>query len=165
MNELIIRNWNEVVRSDDDIVIVLGDFILGSNVQTKEIAEQLRGTIYLIRGNHDEYKHIQELKKCCNVKLICDYAWLTTAYNHKQILLLHGLPPYINEKGYPLCIHGHLHHEPSRFYKGFPTLVNVNCDLFGYRPIDWNTLMREVVYHPPTGYTVDFMCELWDYPC
>ncbi len=45
MNELIIRNWNEVVRSDDDIVIVLGDFILGSNVQTKEIAEQLRGTI------------------------------------------------------------------------------------------------------------------------
>jgi calcineurin-like phosphoesterase family protein len=52
-NELIIKHWNEVV-ANDDIVYHLGDVIFGDKKLCKSIMEQLKGTKFLIKGNHDE---------------------------------------------------------------------------------------------------------------
>jgi len=51
MNELLIHNWNSVVRPDDE-VYYLGDFSLTRGV-VERTAPRLLGKKYLIPGNHD----------------------------------------------------------------------------------------------------------------
>lgn len=48
----IIDSWDDVV-ADDDTVWVLGDFALGSIVDTLPLAGALRGHVILLTGNHD----------------------------------------------------------------------------------------------------------------
>ncbi|MCM1578665.1 MAG: metallophosphoesterase family protein [Ruminococcus sp.] len=51
MRETIIRNWNNAVSPADEVYI-LGDFAW-KNGEGLETLSQLRGTKYLILGNHD----------------------------------------------------------------------------------------------------------------
>lgn len=53
MHEALIAGWNSVVR-DNDIVYLLGDFILGLRpANPARVFGQLRGRKVLIVGNHD----------------------------------------------------------------------------------------------------------------
>lgn len=52
MNDEIINRWNSVV-GDDDIVYVLGDFAMGHRGVSVPYAEKLKGTKFLVPGNHD----------------------------------------------------------------------------------------------------------------
>lgn len=52
MNEVIIKNWNEVVE-ENDIVYHLGDYGFGTKEELQEIFNRLNGKKYLIMGNHD----------------------------------------------------------------------------------------------------------------
>lgn len=51
MNELLILNWNSVVKPEDT-VYCLGDFSLAYNY-VPEVTPRLNGTKYLVPGNHD----------------------------------------------------------------------------------------------------------------
>lgn len=51
MNEMLIKNWNEVV-GPDDIVYCLGDFTMASK-PVADFTNRLNGTKYLVPGNHD----------------------------------------------------------------------------------------------------------------
>lgn len=52
MNDILITNWNSVVKSDDD-VIVAGDFIHSGNLEKiQSIIHRLNGKIWLVWGNH-----------------------------------------------------------------------------------------------------------------
>ncbi|MCF1193337.1 metallophosphoesterase, partial [Mangrovimonas sp. AS39] len=54
MNETLISNWNNTVRTSD-IVFCLGDFAFGrSNV---DLAARLNGRKRLVMGNHDVYNN------------------------------------------------------------------------------------------------------------
>lgn len=50
MNEVIIKNWNEVVKKDD-MVYVLGDFSFCSREMVKEFVSKLNGRKILVAGN------------------------------------------------------------------------------------------------------------------
>lgn len=50
MNEGLIKNWNELVK-DEDTVVVIGDFIYADH---ERILGKLKGEIILIVGNHDQ---------------------------------------------------------------------------------------------------------------
>ena len=50
--ETIINNWNSLIIKKDDVYI-LGDFTF-NNEKGLEVIKQLRGTKYLIKGNHDK---------------------------------------------------------------------------------------------------------------
>lgn len=52
MNEMIIENWNNVVK-EDDTVFHLGDFAWGGSTNWTSVLERLNGHIHLIVGNHD----------------------------------------------------------------------------------------------------------------
>ena len=52
MNEVLIKNWNDVV-SQEDTIICLGDFVLGTKENIIEIGTKLNGHKILILGNHD----------------------------------------------------------------------------------------------------------------
>ena len=55
MNEIMIKNWNNVV-GEEDIVYHLGDFALTGIEKAKEICEMLNGYKILVKGNHDASK-------------------------------------------------------------------------------------------------------------
>ncbi len=52
MNHALIDNWNDMVRADDEVV-VLGDFALGRINETLPLARRLNGRKVLLAGNHD----------------------------------------------------------------------------------------------------------------
>ena len=50
----IIENWNSVVKKKNQIVWVLGDFLIKNNKYDMcKILKKLNGTIRIISGNHD----------------------------------------------------------------------------------------------------------------
>ena len=51
METTIINNWNSVV-SDNDQVYILGD-MFWNNDRAPEILDELKGSKYLVKGNHD----------------------------------------------------------------------------------------------------------------
>jgi len=56
MDNALITNWNLLVRPEDTVFVV-GDFSLASKQhQIRKYRERLRGSIVLIRGNHDSRK-------------------------------------------------------------------------------------------------------------
>ena len=63
MDEHYIRMWNNKVRSNKDIVYVLGDFSMLGREKTREILKRLNGRKILIIGNHDDQtprKHFED---------------------------------------------------------------------------------------------------------
>ena len=54
MNEYMIEKWNSKVNRNDEVVII-GDFSWGKIEETKELLSKLKGTLYMIRGNHDHF--------------------------------------------------------------------------------------------------------------
>ena len=59
MNEVIINNWNKVVKPTDE-VYVLGDFIMGPVDNIESTLARLNGKITLVRGNHDTKTKLAE---------------------------------------------------------------------------------------------------------
>ena len=53
MDDELVKRWNEVVGSDDD-VYHLGDFTLGGVRWARHYFSQLKGKIYVIPGGHDK---------------------------------------------------------------------------------------------------------------
>ena len=72
MNQEIINRWNSVV-SDDDIVIHLGDFFMGT-LDAEEMARIMRQlkckNIILVKGNHDSKRRIQLMSEVCDKFLV-----------------------------------------------------------------------------------------------
>lgn len=84
---MMINAWNSVV-SPEDIVFVLGDFIMGAADGVQPILNRLNGTIYLIRGNHDtdnkieQYRHYPE-------KVVSIEDYMILCYKGKFIVMNH----------------------------------------------------------------------------
>ena len=64
MQRALIKNWNDTVESEDDIVYIVGDMWMGkNNVQKLEhFLKQLKGRKVLILGNHDDIKPFTYVK-------------------------------------------------------------------------------------------------------
>ena len=83
----MIDAWNSVV-SPEDIVFVLGDFIMGAADGVQPILSRLNGTIYLIKGNHDtdnkieQYRHYPE-------KVVSIEDYMILCYKGKFIVMNH----------------------------------------------------------------------------
>lgn len=86
MNEAIIKNYNSVVNSEDEIYC-LGDCILSDNELGLQCIKSLKGKIHIIRGNHCTDNRIQLYKTCYNVVEVCDAKYLK--YNKYNFFLSH----------------------------------------------------------------------------
>lgn len=120
MNEYMIKQWNSKVKKNDEVV-VLGDFSWGNAEETMDVLDQLKGKIYLIRGNHDRFL---EDKKFVNDRLVWvkDYAELND--NKRKVILSHYPIACYNgqyrrdEFGNPktFMLHGHIHKTQDQQY-------------------------------------------------
>ena len=112
MNCLLIENWNNTVPKDGH-VFLLGDVSwYRKPEEIKKIFKSLNGTIYLIRGNHDESLTEELIKSIPNVKSIQTYAELMVRIEDDsyEIVLSHFPFEIWDRKHYGAChLHGHCH--------------------------------------------------------
>lgn len=136
-NELMLKNWRELVKPDD-IILHLGDIVLGSNTLFDQLAPQLTGRKYLLRGNHD-HKKIGWYRK--RGFLSADGA-APTNYRGYQIHFSHFPQPRIVKRD-PMAInvHGHIH-ELNREH---PRLINVCVEQTDYKPVWIKDVLDKVI--------------------
>ena len=102
MKQSIIQNWNSVVSSNDEVYI-LGD-MFWNNEDIPETLPQLKGNLYLIRGNHD--RNNSEMTK--RVVWIKDYAEIKD--NGRNIVLCHyPIAHWRNADHGTIHLYGHIH--------------------------------------------------------
>lgn len=113
MNAYMIDKWNSRVRKNDEVVI-LGDLSWGNVEQTNALLTQLKGKLYLIRGNHDNFVD----KKDANTnRFIWIHHYAEMHDNGRRIVLCHYPVMCYNgqyrrdKKGNPktYMLYGHVH--------------------------------------------------------
>ena len=99
--EKIMKNWKQTV-TDDDLVIHLGDVVVGKSIDWASTIPNLPGRKILVLGNHDKKNESWYMSHgfdfCCQQFTINIYG--------VQILFSHE-PATAGD--YDLNIHGHLH--------------------------------------------------------
>lgn len=148
--ERIITQWNDVVR-DTDLVIHLGDVIVGQDKELEMILFRLRGRKILVRGNHDNETVTWYMER--GFDFACDsFTWNRILFTHE--------PAAVLPAGCDLNIHGHLHSDGHRSaeynLQTWNVLLSLEDPKVDYRPVLLNPfasphLNRELAAHPPFG--------------
>lgn len=106
MNRELISNWNSVI-TNNDTVMILGDFCCGLEDDWIKILDQLNGAKQLIKGNHD----LKSMSKTLRSKFqdVKDYKEIKD--NGKRVLLSYYPMPFYRGAYNPDIIHlyGHVH--------------------------------------------------------
>ncbi len=119
MNEHMIRQWNDRVHKNDEVVI-LGDLSIGKAQETNEIINRLKGKLYLITGNHDCFLQKKEFDTSRFV-WIKPYGEIHD--NNRRVILSH-YPVFCyngqylrDKKGNPrtYMLYGHVHNTYDEF--------------------------------------------------
>lgn len=119
MNEHMIRQWNDRVHKNDEVVI-LGDLSIGQAQETNEVVRQLKGKLYLITGNHDRFLQKKEFDASRFV-WIKPYGEIHD--NNRRVILSH-YPVFCyngqylrDKKGNPrtYMLYGHVHNTYDEF--------------------------------------------------
>jgi len=144
MHRQMIINWNNRVKPEDE-VFVLGDWCIKkddkapANINTAKYWEsKLNGKIIYIRGNHDNNN---------GCKAIIDEAYLH--FGGRRVLLIHDPARIQNAGRCDLALTGHVHEKwkirrIKRMFD-FVDCINVGVDVWGFRPVSFNELMKR--YH------------------
>jgi calcineurin-like phosphoesterase family protein len=118
-NAYLIMRWNKVVKTDEDVVYVIGD-IGRDKEKIKEVFSKLRGYKILIAGNHDTMpKEFYEE--------IFDEVYWHPVYLTDRLLLSH-IPRMIEDGN--INVHGHTHWINIDDKKHF----NVSCEVVDFQP-------------------------------
>jgi len=144
-DETIIRNWNEVVRLNDD-VWHLGDFAFLDNATIIKYLERMNGRIHFVKGNHDDKRAL----KCWDSFASWDDAKYLRHNNQK--LYLHHYPCHCwrgSHKG-SWHLYGHVHGS----YVGPGKCLDVGIMNHNYYPIHFDAIRvmmdsRPMIYHHP----------------
>jgi calcineurin-like phosphoesterase family protein len=141
MNEALIKNWNTVVKPNDE-VWDLGDFSFGDYNKTVSVLKRLNGRHNFVMGNHDKVitKNKEELLKSGLLSSIQDYKEIK--YNGQMIVLFHFSLRVWN-KSHHSSWHawGHSHDSLSQPYgKSIDVGVDSKVITNEYRPISFDEM-------------------------
>ena len=143
-DEEIIRRWNEKVP-EDGIVFHLGDVAFGDPERVDNILERLNGTIYLVIGNHDWRRVVNNHKwrfemmtQQINMKIGMRHIIL----NHYPMLAFSGA--WRGEDA-TYQLFGHVHTSPytdegldqQRMKYLFTSQYDVGVDNNNFTPVSW----------------------------
>jgi calcineurin-like phosphoesterase family protein len=142
----MFQNWNSVV-SDEDFVIVAGDFSAGVGSiengveKLKKISKGLKGNKYLIKGNHDHFSddfYINELGflgvmdyMILQNYFICHYPLYINQHTKEVSRILHLIEKFKESKCTEILC-GHSHVNKLEFLSNHR---NVCVDLNDFTPI------------------------------
>lgn len=129
MNQALIKNWNEVVKDEDEIYI-LGDFAFGApGYVNNHVCQHLNGKKFFIRGNHDKTA-LNGNKKFKWFEWVKDYHEIK--HDNKVICMFHYPIQEWNKKYHgSYHFHGHSHGNAPTAMKR----LDVGFDVHNFRPI------------------------------
>lgn len=147
MNEILIQNWNSVVK-EDSIVFHLGDFAFCGSHKANEILSRLNGRIILIKGNHDNFQD-SILNKFEGVyqQLHIEIGNKSIYLNHYPFLTYSGIyrkNPVIQLFGHEHINKLYLNKDISRLNLLLPSQYDVGVDLNNYTPISWKEVSKKI---------------------
>ena len=141
VDELMIQNWNEMVKKEDKIYH-LGDVAFGQSFD--KVMPRLNGTKVLIKGNHDRLQIGKYVKYFKDVRGTC--------HVDGNYLLSH-FPIHPDSKGrFVRNLHGHIHAQTVMKLLWYPTGNGVEPDLWyrnccvevnNYSPIPFELIKEE----------------------
>lgn len=148
MNTDIIAKWNESIK-DDDIVIFMGDFLMGTPIYKLEDefnkyynALNKGKKMYWIAGNHDTL-----IMKLLGIEMVYDMMFMKDndlyVLQHRDFTEDQHRMPYCEYDKHVKFVHGHTHFPDkiSTFNYNDMTLVQNNvCWDAWYRPVNVNEL-------------------------
>lgn len=152
MDEAIIRNCNKVVPHNGTLIIV-GDFSFHKDKRrTNQIIYAIKGTKYIVLGNHDEYLDQEQLSKFAGA-----YDYLEVEVRDKdtprgkQLIVMMHYPFRTWNKSHhgSWSLHGHCHGS----LPDDPNLlsIDVGVDCHNYTPISYyqiKDLMKKKIFKP-----------------
>lgn len=124
---MIIQRWNECVNPCD-VVVHLGDVIVGNDDDIDLINERLNGIKILVRGNHDSRSIAWYLAR--GFSFVCDQVLFG------KVLLSHE-PAKHKTPEWTVNVHGHLHRGEHRAgeYAIYPHHCLLSLEDHNYRPV------------------------------
>ena len=152
MNEVLISNWNNRVKYDDDIIIA-GDFIHSGNLEiVHNILDRLNGSKWLVYGNHDYQNKFERDEICKRFNYHC---WDAMDFQVEDNELENPLKFHINH--YPcefwtrgaIHLHGHMHtrknmtNDEILSYK--PMRYDIGVDDWNFKPISYQELKQIII--------------------
>ena len=136
MNETLIRNWNAVVKPNDDI-FHLGDFGFGREKDLCNILRRLNGRKYFLYGNHDKAMYGITLQY---------FEWAKDYYElnfqgQKMILCHYPLATWNKARHGSWMLHGHCH-TSFDWANVDTTRHDIGVDGNGYYPVSFDQLKK-----------------------
>lgn len=124
MDETLIKNWNKVV-SNNDIIIHLGDFCLGSKSYCRQIVKRLNGRKILIKGNHDQWS--DQFYRDCGFEFVSKFPIV-----YDNFYLMSHAPLQLSETTPFFNYYGHVHNDNK--YQDNETSKCVSVERIDYKP-------------------------------
>ena len=124
MNKGLIRNYNNVVDSDDEVYI-LGDFSIkpkSYKSHLRNVVDQLKGRKHLILGNHDYLDPFDYID--------IGFWSVHTSLDVEEFTLVHDPSVSQIDRSQKFLV-GHVHD----FFKKHKNCVNVGVDVWDYKPV------------------------------
>jgi calcineurin-like phosphoesterase family protein len=133
MNNIMIDNWNKLVKPQDKIYH-LGDVYFGAQDKADAILSRLNGKKRLIVGNHDVIygkgnvlqKHFQKI-----------YMW--RLFKEFNMCLTHVPIHENNFRKVEYNVHGHIHQNDS----SGPKYINVSVEKTDYTPVNIEEVIKK----------------------
>lgn len=144
MNEKLIRNWNSVVKPNDE-VYVLGDVTMKGVEYAYKILSRLQGRKFLIRGNHDYF--VDEL---IGKPFSWEFEWIKDyhelVWNNQQFVLFHyPIAEWNGIRKGAIHLHGHQHNLPVYNYQQKQAGVfryDVGVDANNFTPVSIDSIVK-----------------------
>ncbi len=148
MNNVLIANWNSLVRKDDTIYI-LGDVTLKGITCVNELVPKLKGKKYLVRGNHDLFHNKEKLDQSL-------FEWIKDYYelHYKGTMFCLSHYPYLswnNRMQGSIHLHGHIHAKEDYNIKntiGGVYRFDVGVDANNYFPVSIEKIIEWAQINP-----------------
>ena len=150
-DETIIRNWNSVVGTDD-IVLVLGDFVMGADRKGNlEKIKRLNGHIVICRGNHDTDIKMTDYYNCPNVsmRIMENETYANIIQIGKWSFYVCHYPTMIGDFNFikpghkKFCLHGHTHSQDKFQFLQY-CCYNVALDAHGNKPVNIKDIQKDL---------------------
>lgn len=146
MNNAIINRWNSLVNMEDE-VYVLGDIMLGNSESAIKMFKNLKGSIHIIRGNHDTNTRMDLYNDCYNVVEVTEGQYIKI--EGQNFYLCHyptitsNLEKDGNLKGHLINLFGHTH-QKTNFYNDIPFMYHVGVDSHDCYPVPFKQVIEDI---------------------
>lgn len=152
-DETIIKNWNELVSLDDEVIVV-GDIMMGPNrTRGLEKLNRLNGKIIIYRGNHDTDTKIDDYAKHCpNVHIGGDRHQIYSdviKVGKWRFYLCHwptilGDFNFVKPNHRHFSLHGHTHSKDKFQFLQY-CCYNVSLDAHNNRPVNVKQIQNDLI--------------------